>query len=47
MKLGMVVHAYNPTLRKWRQEDCEFEANLDSTVRPYSQKKKKKKDKTV
>jgi hypothetical protein len=27
-QLGMVMHTYNPALRKLRQEDLEFKARL-------------------
>jgi hypothetical protein len=31
-----------PALRRLRQDDCDFKANLDYIVRPYLQKLKRK-----
>jgi hypothetical protein len=31
-----------PALKRLRQEDCEFQANLDCTVKPYLKKTKQK-----
>lgn len=33
VQLGLVVHAYNLSTQKWRQEDCEFETSLGYVVR--------------
>jgi hypothetical protein len=37
----MKVCAYNPALRRLRQEDCEFEVSLGYTARSYSKQNKK------
>jgi hypothetical protein len=38
---GMIVHTYNPALKRLRQENPEFEANLDYTVRIVFKKKER------
>jgi hypothetical protein len=36
MKLGVVVHIYDSlALGRLSKQDCEFEASLDYTMRPY------------
>jgi hypothetical protein len=42
----MVVHAYNSALRRQRQEELEFQANLGSIVRPCLKKTKTKANQT-
>jgi hypothetical protein len=40
----MVVYACNPTIQRWRQEDCEFHARLGYTMR-YCPKEKEREGK--
>jgi hypothetical protein len=50
----MVLHACNPSIQRWRQEDCEFQARLGYTMRyclkekeREGKKKNKKKEKCI
>jgi hypothetical protein len=44
MVSGAVAHAWNPALRRQREEDCKFQTSLDYAVRPCQKKKKKRKN---
>lgn len=41
VQLGLVVHAYNLSTQKWRQEDCEFETSLGHNERNSISREKK------
>jgi hypothetical protein len=38
VRLGMVVHVYNPIPQKQRQEDCELQASMGYIARPCLEK---------
>jgi hypothetical protein len=42
LKMGVVVHTYNPALGKLREEDCKSEASLGYKDLVYKKKKKKR-----
>jgi hypothetical protein len=44
LKMGVVVHTYNPALGKLREEDCKSEASLGYKDLVYKKKKKKKEE---